>query len=97
MVSKEVDFISTLKAMHEEFGVVPSAPTPQDGNWGFNLGNPFGLLEASIPLDRKILESLGEPALALWHHLTQKITTYVIKTGGSALRRSALIGASGAG
>lgn len=72
MVSREVGFVQTLKAMHDEFGVQPSAPTPQDGNWGFNLGNPFGLLEASVPLDRKIIESLGEPALALWHHLSTK-------------------------
>ncbi len=72
MVSREVDFLGTLKAMHDEYGVEPSAPSPQDGNWGFNLGNPFGLLEASIPLDRKILESCGEPALALWHYISQR-------------------------
>jgi hypothetical protein len=72
MVSREVDFLGTLKAMHDEYGIQPNAPSPQDGNWGFNLGQPFGLLEASIPLDRKVVESLGEPALALWHYVSTK-------------------------
>lgn len=72
MVSREVGFLGTLKALHDEFGIQAPAPTAQDGNWGFNLGNPFGLLESSVPLDRKILEALGEPALALWHYVSTK-------------------------
>lgn len=87
MVSREVDFLGTLKALHDEYGIQPSPPSPQDGNWGFNLGNPFGLLEASIPLDRQIIESLGEPALALWHYCSQRNHNLCDKDGWVSIEK----------
>lgn len=81
MVSREVDFLQTLDALRTETGLAVDSPSAGDGNWGFNLGNPFGLLEASVPLDRKVLEAMGEPALALWHYLSQRNHNLCDKNG----------------
>lgn len=81
MTSREINFLQTLDALRTETGLAVDPPSANDGNWGFSLGNPFGLLESSVPLDRKVLESLGEPALALWHYLSQRNHNLCDKNG----------------
>lgn len=72
MTSREIDFLQTLDALRTETGLAVDPPSARDGNWGFSLGNPFGLLEASVPLDRKVLEVMGEPALGVWSYISQR-------------------------
>jgi hypothetical protein len=82
MANREIDYLGTLAELRNMVGLHVDAPSPgSDGQYGFDLGSPFALLEASMPLDQQIIESLGEPALALWHYLSQRAHQWCDKDG----------------
>lgn len=87
LVTREMDYLATLNELRDQSAIAVDSPSPQDGSWGFDLGNPFGLLEASIPLDRKVLESLGEPALAVWGYVSQRNHNLCDKDGWVAISK----------
>lgn len=87
LVTREMEYLQTLEALRNEYSIHVDSPSAGDGSWGFNLGNPFSLLDESIPLDRKVIESLGEPALGIWHYLSQRNHNLCDKNGWIAIEK----------
>lgn len=82
LATREMEYLSTLAELKNGYGLNVEAPSPgADGQWGFSLGSPFALLEAGVPLDRQVIEQLGEPALTLWHYASQRAHNWCDKDG----------------